>query len=738
MTTHNHSVQGSNEPSRHARWCRLLESICDGESLTQLFAEVMSEAEGVFDGGRCCILLLNRSGQLETACGDPQLGDWAERLARTNEVPAIPQATTQYHASGFYLNDLTGAREAIPDPSLSVFQAFWSTPLHALNFDCPQHERILDGLFVIFRGSPGLPTEVEQQQMRNLASIVSFAITIHRARNEVRDSQHQLHELANAMPQMVWKSDAWGRCNYGNERLLQTIGPQGLENWPSVIHPDDRERVLETFTAAMQTGAMYRSEQRLFDLVTGKYRWYLSQATASRDKDGNIECWYGAATDIDELKRTEQQLRDERDRIRAIAASTPGVLFSYLDQADGSSCLSYAAPTLETVFGIKPEEVNSDASLLLNRIDPSDRDRIFDRARTLHCEGQALSTVFRYDHPQRGVRWIECNAAPQLNDDGSTLWHGVLTDITQRKELEERVLQSEKMEAIGRFAGGIAHDFNNLLTVIIGTCSLLHQQLNARNMPSDHVDAIQLASERAAGLTKQLLAFSRRQPITFTEVDVNEVIRTSAVLLKRLLPEVIQLKLDLADELLQVRADPTQIEQVIMNLAINARDAMGGGGILTISTRNIHMDNSARRDVPGSALSAVEIVVADTGTGIAQEIKNRVFEPFFSTKTLGNGTGLGLAVVHGIVTRCQGHIEIDSAPGNGTTVSIVLPALSSQNYPAKMQPAAMATHRRLVRRKRPSWSSTTSRQYVRLRLSRCGHWVTACCWRQVLARPWRF
>ncbi len=350
MTTHNHSVQGSNEPSRHARWCRLLENICDGESLTQLFAEVMSEAEGVFDGGRCCILLLNRSGQLETACGDPQLGDWAERLARTNEVPAIPQATTQYHASGFYLNDLTGAHEAIPDPSLSVFQAFWSTPLHALNFDCPQHERILDGLFVIFRGSPGLPTEVEQQQMRNLASIVSFAITIHRARNEVRDSQHQLHELANAMPQMVWKSDAWGRCNYGNERLLQTIGPQGLENWPSVIHPDDRERVLETFTAAMQTGAMYRSEQRLFDLVTGKYRWYLSQATASRDKDGNIECWYGAATDIDELKRTEQQLRDERDRIRAIAASTPGVLFSYLDQADGSLLVVCSADSGNSVW----------------------------------------------------------------------------------------------------------------------------------------------------------------------------------------------------------------------------------------------------------------------------------------------------------------------------------------------------------------------------------------------------
>jgi two-component system cell cycle sensor histidine kinase/response regulator CckA len=255
---------------------------------------------------------------------------------------------------------------------------------------------------------------------------------------------------------------------------------------------------------------------------------------------------------------------------------------------------------------------------------------------------------------------------------------GVYQDVTDRKRLEEQLRQAQKMEAIGRLAGGIAHDFNNLLTIIVGNTHLL------RELPPGAVDAPQLiddihdAADRAAALTRQLLTFSRRHPSRPEVVDLSEIVGGLAGLLRRLLGERISVRTQLASDPIRVRADRGQLEQVVMNLAVNARDAMPGGGTLTIMTSSVTTPAG-----PGSLVTRIaRLTMSDSGVGMTDEVKARIFEPFFTTKDPSKGTGLGLATVYGIVEQAGGHIEVESAPGAGTTFRIGLPWCESLPRPS--------------------------------------------------------
>ena len=265
-----------------------------------------------------------------------------------------------------------------------------------------------------------------------------------------------------------------------------------------------------------------------------------------------------------------------------------------------------------------------------------------------------------------------------------------LRDVDRRRErtrtqaaLEEQLRQAQKMEAIGQLAGGIAHDFNNLLTAILGYSELITDQIGPDKPLGRDLREIMTAAQRAAALTRQLLAFSRRQVLTVTAIDLNQVVRDIEAMLRRLIGEQITITTVLAADLDAVMADATQLEQVLMNLAVNARDAMPQGGELTIRTRNAHAQaDGARRD----AGLWVGLSVTDTGTGMPPEIQTKIFEPFFTTKERGHGTGLGLAAVHGIVTQLRGCITVESAVGHGTTFRIDLPATRAAVVPSK--PAA--------------------------------------------------
>jgi two-component system cell cycle sensor histidine kinase/response regulator CckA len=281
---------------------------------------------------------------------------------------------------------------------------------------------------------------------------------------------------------------------------------------------------------------------------------------------------------------------------------------------------------------------------------------------------------------------VEIAASP-IDFLGRKAWLSLANDITEKKRLEAQLLQAQKMESVGRLAGGVAHDFNNLLGVITGYGELLEKSLPADARPQKYLRDIMKAAERAAGLTRQLLAFSRRQVLQPRILDLNTVVGEMEKMLRRLIGEDVQLITVLDDSLGRVQADPGQIEQVLMNLAVNARDAMPRGGRLTIETANVDLDAAYARSRPGvKPGSHVMLAVSDTGHGMEQDVLAQVFEPFFTTKEAGKGTGLGLATVHGIVTQSAGHIFVYSEPKHGTTFKIYLPRVEGVEAVVKATP----------------------------------------------------
>ncbi len=541
------------------------------------------------------------------------------------------------------------------------------------------------GLFVVHRGQISEPCAAEWDKLSQAANLANIVLARDRSRQSLQESEKRFRELADAMPQLVWTNDPQGRCNYGNRLLRDTIGEQGMRDWSTIVHPDDAEQCANRFREAIQTGSPYVVEHRLLVQTTQTYRWFLARAIPSRDADGKINIWYGAATDIDDLKHIEAALRAERDRLSALAATCPSVLFTYMQLADGRHTFPYAAPSIGDLLGVDPQALQTSAQCLIERIDRADGLRLSELLQDAASKMETLEATFPIEHPEKGTVWVECHASPCQLADGQICWHGTLTDITRRKVLETRLLKSEKLQAIGRLAGGVAHDFNNMLTVIISGCHVLESQLTSHNSDShspsrpeiENIEAIRQAALRAASLTKQLLAFSRQQPTTPQQLNLNAVITQSEGILSRLVGQPITLQTELADNLKLVFADPSQIEQILINLVINSRDAITDQGRIVIASRNTTKPGDHRSGVAVPGKAFVEIEVSDNGCGMSDETMLQIFDPFFTTKPLGKGTGLGLAVVHGIVTQNDGSIEVESEVGKGTTFRILLPAIET-------------------------------------------------------------
>jgi PAS domain S-box-containing protein len=288
-------------------------------------------------------------------------------------------------------------------------------------------------------------------------------------------------------------------------------------------------------------------------------------------------------------------------------------------------------------------------------------------------------------HRTKEGHFVEVETAVhEIHYGGSRACLVVLANVTERRRLEDQLRQSQKMEAVGMLAGGVAHDFNNLLTIMTGYCQLMLKNL-APDDPNRHsAEQVLKAGERAGALTRQLLAFSRRQVLQPRVLDVNTLVRTLSVMLHRVIGENIELNLTLDKELGHVNADPGQIEQVIMNLVINARDAMPNGGVLTIETTNCELDGETFSPrFTGKSGPQVRLTVSDTGHGMDKSTRDRLFEPFFTTKSPGKGTGLGLSTVFGIIKQSGGSLDVTSEPSQGTTVNVYLPRI---DRPVKLNP----------------------------------------------------
>ncbi|MBI2840029.1 MAG: GAF domain-containing protein [Acidobacteria bacterium] len=365
--------------------------------------------------------------------------------------------------------------------------------------------------------------------------------------------------------------------------------------------------------------------------------------------------------------RAGAALRESEEHFRRLAENAHDVIYRY--RLRPSRGFEYVSPACEAISGYTPDELYADPETLLKAIHPQDRATL----KWMRDLEPGRPVGMRWIRKDGTTIWLEHRNVPIHDHDGTVIaLEGIARDITERKQLEEQLRQSQKMEAIGRLAGGVAHDFNNLLTVILNYSEQQLRSLDEQNPLRRAADEIRKAAERAASLTRQLLTFSRRQVIAPKVVDLTVIVAQMSNMLRRVIGEHIELVTRHGLRPIFVRADPSQIEQVVLNLAINSRDAMPGGGRLTIETGAAGLDAVFSRQHPGVVPGAyVMLLVTDTGHGMDKDTLSRVFEPFFTTKE--HGTGLGMSTIYGIVQQSAGTVWVDSEPGRGTRCTIYLP-----------------------------------------------------------------
>ena len=378
--------------------------------------------------------------------------------------------------------------------------------------------------------------------------------------------------------------------------------------------------------------------------------------------------------------------RRAEEAVKRFVSGSPAVIYALRVEPEGLK-IAWHGGNLESISGWSAEQVR-DADWWTANLHPDDRDRVL-AAHALPYEIDHQILEFRFRRPDGSYLWVR-DEKRLLRDaaGGPTEIVGSWTDVTQRIQLEEQLRTAQRLEAIGRLAGGVAHDFNNLLTVISGNGELLARALAPEASEQMLVGEIRDAGERAASLTRQLLAFSRSQVLAPQVLELNGAVARIEGMLRRLIGEDIELACALAPEAGFVRVDPGQLEQVIVNLAVNARDAMPRGGRLTLETHAGELDAARCLEHPGMAPGRyARLAVRDTGAGMSPEVRQRIFEPFFTTKPAGAGTGLGLATVHGIVAQSGGRIEVESEPGRGTCFTILLPSVDAPAPAAEQRPA---------------------------------------------------
>ena len=446
-------------------------------------------------------------------------------------------------------------------------------------------------------------------------------------------------------------------------------------NWLKHIHPDDRELVLAEEQRIVETGTAFFAEYRMVSRE-GRVFWFRDESLIHRAEDSRPPVLYGILYDITAQKEAENEVRESEERLRlALEAANLGMwLWSPETDAilwDEREC---------ALYGLKPNQAPATSARFIEFVHAEDREWVRQAVREGLRTGNTYGVEYRVLWPDGSEHWL-ASAGRALRDatGKARIVRGISYDITSRRGLEDQLRRVQKMEAVGQLAGGIAHDFNNLLTIIHGHVELLSQRLPLGSAEARDVSAIKLAADRAAAITGQLLAFGRKQVLQPRALDLRAVVAEVATLLRHLVGATVELQVELGRGPMWVRADESQIEQVVLNLVVNARDAMPEGGKVTLSVDRFDADASAMRPRPGMPHgNYVRITVRDTGVGMNTETQARIFEPFFTTKALGKGTGLGLATVYGVVKQSGGWIWVDSAPGAGTTFEILFPEVSPE------------------------------------------------------------
>ncbi len=410
-------------------------------------------------------------------------------------------------------------------------------------------------------------------------------------------------------------------------------------------------------------------------------------------EDGRIRAVVVAVSDVTAALDAQRTLRERDEQLAQVTAAMPGLAYQYEFDVNGNERFLFVSEFVKKMLTISPDELLADASRSWSRVHPDDAAEMRRTMMVSYETLQPWAVEFRLQDIDRpgAWRWISARGVPERTKNGQAVrWDGIMVDVTDRHLLEDQLRQAQRLESIGRLAGGIAHDFNNLLTAILGHAEVLSLDAPPESEMADSLAQIRSAAESGSALTRQLLGFARKQVVAPQLVDVNELVSRLPLLVQPIVGDAVSLQIALDPEVGRARVDPVQLQQVLMNLIVNAVDAMPSGGPLLIETSRIDATGARLRELPDMPPGElVEIVVRDFGSGMTEDVRARAFEPFFTTKEIGRGTGLGLSTSYGIVSQAGGTIELVSAVGRGTSVHVLLPVTVGPAVPVRAEVAAV-------------------------------------------------
>jgi two-component system, cell cycle sensor histidine kinase and response regulator CckA len=508
-----------------------------------------------------------------------------------------------------------------------------------------------------------------------IGAVETLADITERKKAELALAEHrtQLDALMDNIPDAIYFKDRQSRFLRASKAQAVKFGVKDPADMVGKTDSDffTQEHAQQAFAdeqEVIRSGRPIIGKEEKETWPDGHVTWVSTTKEPLRDGQGQVIGTFGVSRDITDHRRAEEQLRVQLSALQAAANAI------FMTDPQGQIVWVNAAFTVATGYALE-EAIGRRLDFLASET----------AAPELIAGIQATITGGEVWHGElmnrrkNGTEFPGDLTVTPVRDEQGVLTHfvGIMQDVSQQHRLQEQLLQAQKMEAVGRLAGGVAHDFNNILTAVLGYSELLLQ----RSSPSDplhrHADEIRKSAERAAALTQQLLAFSRRQPVQLRVLNLNELVADLNKMLRRLVGENIRMVTVCSPDLDHVRADAGQLQQIIMNLVVNARDAMPDGGTLTLQTANVQFDETYVRSYPEVAAGDyVMLAISDTGVGMTAEVKEHLFEPFFTTKGIGGGTGLGLAMCYGIVKQSGGHINVYSEPGQGTAFRIYLPRVT--------------------------------------------------------------
>lgn len=519
----------------------------------------------------------------------------------------------------------------------------------------------------------------EQNPETHLVSISSDVL------EALLESEQRLHAALRAGNVGIWEWDIlsasiiWSEVTERLYGLAPGTFKGTFEHYKAQIHPEDRESCIEAIVAAVVDRIDVSQEYRVL-VQDGSVRWLQGRGRVVYDSAAEPVRMVGTVTDITDRKdreRAEWALRQAHRKLASHIENSPLAVIEWHPDLR----VQYWSSGAEQLFGWSEAEVIGKSIDEWNFVHAEDIQSFREMAAGMFRPGEPRRVVSNRSYTKNGAV-VDCewyNSALTDEDGKPISVLSLVLDVTDRKRIEQQFLHAQKMEGLGRLAGGIAHDYNNLLAVILGYAELIEEGLDPGSELIASVQNIQGAANRAAALTRQLLAFARRQVSQPKVMAPTDLLIRSTKMLRPLLGADIEPVLLLDPEVGNIRMDPTQLEQVVMNLAINARDAMPNGGKLIIRVGNVTLTTATQSEdaalVPGDYIL---LSVTDTGTGMSNEVKNQAFEPFFTTKPSGKGTGLGLATCYGIVKQVGGDIEVTTEPGIGTTFNVYLPRIDAK------------------------------------------------------------